>query len=147
MKATKKQLKDNKKLIIFMGGLYSKHAKLWGLGNAEFKLLENRKHVWAQNFYQLTDVKYHSDWNWLMKVQNRILELYPNCTYYVSVEMKSTMTNDRDYKIILRSYRLFNVEVFGKNHFDALYKACVQFVDWHNKNILNEIILRENQKL
>jgi hypothetical protein len=147
MDATRKQLKDNKKLMIFMGAIYSKHSKLWGIGRAELRPYHGKMCVWAEKFYNLSELKYHSDWNWLMNVQERILELYPNCTYHVSVDMKSTMTNDRDYKIILRSYLLFNVEVSGKNHFDVLYKACVEFVDWHNKNIINKIILKENQKL
>jgi len=57
-------------------------------------------------------MKFHSDWNWLMEVVEKISEyrlVYPNKANKVC-----------DLKVVINK--------------DALYNSCVEFIKWYNLN-------------
>lgn len=73
-------LEYNKLCAEFLGAIYSEHAKAWGFGNARIepntlkfgnRLIKGA--VWAERFEK--ELKFHSDWNWIMEVVEAIEKL------------------------------------------------------------------------
>jgi hypothetical protein len=62
----------NKEISLMLGAIYSEPAKAWGFGNARIEPNELKfggeiikGAVWAERFEK--ELKFHSDWNWLME--------------------------------------------------------------------------------
>jgi hypothetical protein len=86
----------------------------------------------ADGNHKDTDYKYHSDWNWLMVVVEKI-ETTKN-KHGFTFMVKTTGCH-----CTISSYNSFsqeeNVEfLFEKTRFLATYNACLGFVDWYNLN-------------
>ena len=82
-----------------------------------FAVSENGK----TNFYKKDELKFHSDWNWLMEVVEKIESL----GYRIEI-----------VKHICRIY-LSNKEtiIISENtpKIEAVYNACVEFIKWYNE--------------
>ena len=73
--------------------------------------------------------KFHSDWNWLMKVVEKI-ESIEDCVYQVDILQEGC-------KILKRCCLLIDKRV-GKLESDttkikSVYLACVEFIKWYNE--------------
>ena len=83
-----------------------------------FAVCENGK----TNFYKKDELKFHSDWNWLMEVVEKIESL----GYRIEI-----------VKHICRIY-LSNKEtiIISENtpKIEAVYNAVVEFIKWYNEN-------------
>ena len=64
---------------------------------------------WKDTFFD-NQLKFHKDWNWLMEVVNKILN--------ISVELD---VMDKYYDIIDRMPVI-----------ESVYKECVTFIEWYN---------------
>ncbi len=68
---------------------------------------------------------YHSDWNWLMEVVEKIESLsfifktHGNASTFV----KKGVINER----------IWNDEFTGKTKKDSVYNACLEFIEWYNQ--------------
>lgn len=82
-------------------------------------------------------VKYDTDWNWIMKVVEKIETMTYN-TYEISFRISK-------YAVCLQSLAedgaVIDNCIFSKwatyggtEKLRATYDACVEFIDWHNKN-------------
>ena len=60
---------------------------------------------------QLTELKFHTDWNWLMAVAKKCFALNNENDKYESIY-----------------YALADLDI------DRVYNACVNFIKWYNKN-------------
>lgn len=58
-----------------------------------------------------TPLKYHSDWNWLMEVVEKIKSLVCESEFTNRIGLKLNNLNK-----------------------DAVYNACVEFIKWYNQN-------------
>jgi len=76
------------------------------------------------------DLKFHSDWNWLMEV----VETIESLGFRVIIE-------DANCTIENLPYSNTGKTTFEVIKIDAVYNACVKFIKWYNKNktILNGI--------
>lgn len=61
-------------------------------------------------------LRYHSDWNWLMEVVEKIDYLERNTEKEEFIQKISTVTS---------------LPLFTPKH--TLYNACVEFINWYNK--------------
>ena len=96
----------------FMGGLWDNHSQQYGIGNAEYIQIGSVKNiVRALRHYSVKDLEYHSDWNWLIGVVEKISE------YRLAFPEQANKVCD--LKIVVNK--------------DALYNACVQFIEWYNQ--------------
>ncbi|MBC7845527.1 MAG: hypothetical protein H7Y10_03445 [Flavobacterium sp.] len=72
-------------------------------------------------------LKYHSDWNWLMEVVEKIESFNYDFKilggYWVVV--CDCDPNRNESEEILES--------FGETKINTVYNACVEFINWHNK--------------
>ena len=82
--------------------------------------------VYLKNNKPITNFYYHSDWNWLMEVVEKIESLgyYVNITgTYVSIGAIESKTNP-----------IF-IEKDSNIKIEAVYNACVEFIKWYNSHL------------
>ena len=72
---------------------------------------------------QIGTIKYHSDWNWLMAVVDKIKSM----GYYIDILIGAWTI----VQIGKGNDKLFR---FEKNKtIEAVYAACVEFIEWYNQ--------------
>jgi hypothetical protein len=96
---------DNKLIVEFMGvkPQLEVHYEMYGV-------IENiEDEVDEKHFFLVEELKFHSDWNWLMQVINKIINL------------KEVFTQERQ-----EVYKSINPNI------DLTYKSVVEFIKWYN---------------
>ena len=98
---------------------------------AEFLNLTSQvifEQVWAvsengkTNFYKKDELKFHSDWNWLMPVIEKIESL----GYKIDI---SKWENSQYCGIYLNGKKIAGNETSTK--IEAVYNACIEFIKWY----------------
>jgi hypothetical protein len=119
---------NNKLLAEFMGGLFNKYSNKYGIGNAEYITIGKLNNVVkAINHYDVVELKYHSDWNWLMEVVEKIEDLG------IDVHINTCVCRIVD----VGEDRFEDIECFvNDDKKQAVYNACVEFVKWYNNSQL-----------
>lgn len=74
--------------------------------------------------YPLNKLKFHSDWNWLIEVVEKIERLNFDVTIFNSTTEITSF--DIDFKTIFG-----NSDKYSK--IEAVYNACVEFIKWYNQ--------------
>jgi len=78
---------------------------------------------------KVENLKFHSDWNWLMEVVEKIESLvFPNDTYYNFNILSGCYVTIIDSKI--NEFGSYS----GSTKIEAVYNACIEFIKWYNKN-------------
>ena len=72
----------------------------------------------------INDLKYHSDWNWLMRVVEKIESIKGTQIFINGISCEIMFKG----KVISKH---FNTKI------EAVYNACVTFIDWYNKQNKN----------
>jgi len=87
----------------------------------------------ALNYEQMTNdlfvdttLNYHSDWNWLMEVVEKIESL----GYFFKIVSQTSLIVDKDEKCI-------SLSVYRKTKIVSTYEACVEFIKWYNEQQKN----------
>jgi DNA replication protein DnaC len=112
-------IENNKLIAEFMGGLFNKHSNKYGIGNAEYITIGKLNNVVkAINHYDIVDLKYHNNWNWLMEVVEKIESLS---------EEQKVINFSRQNKSIF-DFKLTESKI------EATYNACIEFIKWYNEN-------------
>jgi hypothetical protein len=110
---------NNKIIAAFLG--QDKNTALFyfpQFKNIEFKYGE---YIACEHFSE-SQLKFHSDWNWLMEVVEKIESL----GFVFSIKINWVkITKDR-VAIIVRWEEDFNKK-------EAVYNACVEFIKWYNE--------------
>lgn len=86
---------------------------------------------------EVKGMKFHSDWNWLMQVVEKIESLGVNF-WVVKNKVNLTIVGELAQKL----NNLYNTEFEGydfeyykgNTKIEAVYNACVEFVKWYNEN-------------
>jgi len=69
---------------------------------------------------------YHSDWNWLMEVVEKIESLSKeNETYSFSITKISV-------RVLYKGNRIIDLPI-DNSKIEAVYNACLAFIKWHNE--------------
>lgn len=84
----------------------------------------------------LEATKYHSDWNWLMEIVEKIESLGAN-VWVVKNKVKVTIIGELAQKL---NNSLYDTEFEGydfeyytqETKIEAVYNACLEFIKWHN---------------
>lgn len=83
-------------------------------------------------------LKFHSDWNWLMQVVEKIEALeFKGLTFTVDILRRDTQVNYYGYVEINNvpfdlGSALLHSE--GTTKIEATYNACIEFINWYNIN-------------
>ena len=108
---------ENNKLIAeFMGRSISP------ITLAEFRKLKPRdKHLVSGAFVE--DLQYHSDWNWLMEVVEKIENYNDSATLFII----------EDERCHVNTQNGFEIDSVGHTKIEAVYNACLGFVKHYNE--------------
>jgi hypothetical protein len=100
-------------------------AEFMGFQSTSLGWFDNEEHlINVEKDNTFDDLKFHSDWNWLMEVVGKIenyneytsvLFAPQGCAIDCYVENGFAFSNDCDTKI------------------EAVYNACIEFIKWYNK--------------
>lgn len=74
---------------------------------------------------QLTELKFHSDWNWLMQVAEKIESYNYGATLFII----------EDERCHVNTQNGFEIDSVGHTKIEAVYNACVEFVKWYDNQI------------
>ena len=126
-----KNIIENNKLIAEFMGVFDKilstgNIHSWSDAPYYYTTEDTREKV-IKNISKYS--KYSNDWNWLMKVVEKI-ESIEDCVYQVDILQEGC-------KILKRCCLLIDKRV-GKLESDttkieSVYNACVEFIKWYNK--------------
>ena len=127
----KEILEYNKRCALFLGAIYSKQAEAWGFGNAKnigskmFHGVMYHNVVQAERFEK--ELKFHSDWNWIMDVVDDIEKLgETDKTYGTLVDITTTYVKIGKVLIDLKLIPITKKE--------AVVEAINQFLIWYEQN-------------
>jgi hypothetical protein len=119
-------IENNKLIAEFMGVRHTDDSKY----------LENLKEmrsegVYFEQGYMTSELHYYTDWNWLMEVVEKIekLSYRRGRHFYLFIEQCYVQV-----KIDRMNEELFSKWGSTNNKIGAVYSACVEFVQWYNKN-------------
>ena len=142
----KEILEYNKRCALFLGAIYSKQAEAWGFGNAKnigskmFHGVMYHNVIQAERFEK--ELKFHSDWNWIMEVVEAIEKLKTETsTFEFHTQPKSVLIKEeRNYSFekgdggrTSQPLKLNgSVWITGKTKKEAVVEAINQFLIWYN---------------
>ena len=111
-----KNIVENNKLI----------AEFMGLSYCKKHLYEGwyKNHEHNHRLCDFNGLKYHSDWNWLMEVVEKIERL----GYVFEIKITGCRINqiENGSIIVLRWEE-------DKTKIEAVYNACLEFIKWYNE--------------
>ena len=78
------------------------------------------------------ELEFHSDWNWLMQVVEKIHSMQ---SYGVLINPNGTYIQDEDDKVICMTFKNeeVNGEIISSSNIEATFNCCVEFVKWYNE--------------
>ena len=88
------------------------------------------------------DLIFHSDWNWLMEVVEKIENLPSRTlqgTYYLGNAVKiykaiNTNTHYCEINLVKESgYRIVSIQFNKESKIKSVYDACLEFIKWYNE--------------
>lgn len=103
---------DNKLIAEFM--------ELLEISNETYPILYKDKN--SDEWFAPDELKYHTDWNWLMEVVEKIESL--NFIVYIETNY-CQLYNATNHEELIKSIYSTKIE--------SVYKACVEFVKWYNE--------------
>lgn len=107
-------LQYNKRCAMFLGAIYSKQAEAWGFGNAKnigskmFHGVMYHNVIQAERFEK--ELKFHSDWNWIMEILLKIQSL----------------------PLDEHTHTIWNLKF--RDSKETVIRAINQFLIWYNEN-------------
>ena len=75
----------------------------------------------------IDSLQFHTDWNWLMEVVEKIESLLPDDSF-VTIEYKGCWIPIYDDE------QPFGIECRENTKIQAVYNACLEFIKWYNEN-------------
>ena len=83
------------------------------------------------DFY-IEDAKYHSSWDWLMPVVEKVTSLIQEKLYIPVGKYKEYEEQHNLYEIQWRKLFHYQSYNFFKAGIESIYKAIVEFIKWYN---------------
>jgi len=84
------------------------------------------------DFYQLKELKFHSDWNWIMEVVEAIEKLKFNVRITIAcITIENAFDNDSNLSPI---YKFHSMQGEFESKKEAVVEAINQFLIWYEQN-------------
>ena len=132
---------ENNKLIVeFLKAPYYKQYEEYELYGI-LDIIKDGKN--QQHFFKLEDMLFNSDWNWLMKVVEKIenidkteVQIFGDFRGYYLCYIRQYSDN--------KSPKDIRIET--KSKIETVYNACLAFIEWYNENAVKELKTKENEQ-
>jgi hypothetical protein len=69
-------------------------------------------------------LKYHTSWDWLMPVVEKIEQTNDGCTLVIIEDERCHIDNQKE----------FHIDSVGHTKIEAVHNAAVAFIEWYNEN-------------
>jgi hypothetical protein len=99
----------------------TENNKLIALFNGDIKSINDK--VSFNKNCSVNELKYDTDWNWLMVVVEKIESM----NYYVDIMNKAVSINNDEDMIVDLSGKDFSTKI------EAVYTAVLEFIKWYNQ--------------
>jgi len=118
---------ENNKLLADFLGAKQYHKE------DDFIYFDETNNMFSNDTISIKNLKFHSDWNWLMSVVEKIesIEDKQGCTFFV--EISKERVHIKYYYKGEEFSNIFAYNYNGKSKIEIVYKACVEFVKWYNQ--------------
>jgi hypothetical protein len=113
-------INGNKNIATFMGGVFKTDLPYTFTKSGWVNTPANDSKEIAQDY----DLIYHSNWEWLMPVVDKIQSLRNKCNN-VKLEYGLTLIN------AIETWFKYTHKRISKK--EAVWLACVEFIEWYNK--------------
>ena len=130
-------LQYNKRCALFLGAIYSEAAEAWGFGNAKnigskmFQGVMYHNVIEAERFEK--ELKFHSDWNWMMEVVEAIEKLIFNVRITIAcVTIENAFDNNSNLSPI---YKFHSIQGEFQTKKEAVVQAINQFLIWYEQSM------------
>ena len=94
-------------------------------------------------YKEVNNLKYDTDWNWLMEVVEKIesleanFEIKSNWNPFSKITMHQTTIKIFKHVKIITTYNSEEIKTIytnpSENKLENTYNACIEFIKWHNK--------------
>jgi hypothetical protein len=109
-------METNKIIAVFMG--FEDESRILGGGQKMRRKTEWKYGCQQYEQYSYDQLKYHSDWNWLMSVVEKIEQTNEGCTLVIIEDERCHIDNQKG----------FEIDSVGHTKIEAVYNAVVRFV-------------------
>jgi hypothetical protein len=86
----------------------------------------------GRHIYEMHDLKFHSDWNWIMEVKNKICQLNLIDEFNTSYDSVSKGWHCQILPAYKNSFNSFYGAIVSTEK-EAVVQAIWQFLNWYNK--------------
>lgn len=126
----------NKRCAEFLGAIYAEHGEAWAFGNPKnigskmFHGVMYHNVIQAERFEK--ELKFHSDWNWIMEVVEKIesLDKLGGIVMIQQGRCKITSIMAGDHSVYADVSLYFTKGMKGQK--EAVVEAINQFLIWYN---------------
>ena len=125
-------MENNKLIAEFMGGIISSVPNLINLpqtiGQSSILCVKGSEGLpsGTYNVERINDLKYHSSWDWLMPIVEKIESLGYE---FIIAESRCNINHNTDHSV----EELFHIETVGSK-LDTTYQAVIQFIKNYKNN-------------
>ena len=97
------------------------------------KHTQTKAYLTKDGYFHDKDLKFHSDWNWLKQVVEKIESIKIE-TYKVRVDIyfNCCQINPTHWEQLISIYGNKETKI------EAVYNACIEFIKWYNENPAKE---------
>lgn len=117
---TEKEIKESNNLIAEFMGVDIHYSDI------EYRDSRSALRHIIDHYPKDEELKFHSSWNWIMEVVEKIEQLTGNFRIVNNIAIIDG--NDEDGYI-----KIFDEKITGDNKIDATYKMIVNFIKWYNE--------------
>lgn len=128
---------NNKKIAEFLGWETDEVEVIAPKSLEVIVPFETVKGFFTTSVFKHDELKFHNDWNWLLLVAEKIetVETKDGRTFTIDIHKDN---------VIINQYGKYNNEIIvteGGTRIENLYKACIEFVEWWNKEQSNNTVI------
>ena len=129
--------KNNKKVNVLTGKEYSLVynpiiAKFMGFTYDymdSYLIVYKRNKQYNNEIWRQNELKFNESWDWLMQVVEKIEEMDVVASFQIEQPTIYIWSSSES-----STFKNIEVDIFTKSKIQAVYEACIKFIEWYNGN-------------
>ncbi len=127
--------KNNKKVSVLTGKEYSLVynpiiAKFMGFTYDymdSYLIVYKRNKQYNNEIWRQNELKFNESWDWLMQVVEKIEEMDVVASFQIEQPTIYIWSSSES-----STFKNIEVDIFTKSKIQAVYEACIKFIEWYN---------------